>query len=502
MKKLERLKRYRLFWFKPTVFLIILSLWLSAPASLWAKHVGGPVSGDWYNYDSPFIVDSTIIVLADDSLTIHEDVEVLFTKADSMIVYGYLYIDASVNRRVCFRMESGEGLWRGIFFYNASSQNSILKYCDIEESTHSIIISNSSPEIAYNNIYPQYSGIECFYSTSSIHHNNIQICYDEEPSIEVRGISFQHSDVIIYNNTIDVYNGNLDYFANTYGIYGFSSPILLFENRIYTTSYGKAIGVFGWGGMKDSIVYNEVIVSSEKLSVSAGIKLYVKQLSEIINNTIDISGPGQDTGILLDEAGSTIILNNIVNGDGISLGLNAVNASPYIIQYNDFSNHETASIGWILDDTNICDDPLFRGNTNPDSFYYLRPQSPCIDAGHPNPFYNDPDGTRNDMGTHYYELTTVVNNPPTVPAECGLLNCYPNPTNSGAMISFELPQSGLISLSIYDIMGRLVDNIYRGTLPAGANNYRWNGVENASGVYFVRLDGPSIYQVQRIVLMK
>jgi hypothetical protein len=35
--------------------------------------------------------------------------------------------------------------------------------------------------------------------------------------------------------------------------------------------------------------------------------------------------------------------------------------------------------------------------------YNLQWGSPCIDSGDPNPIYNDPDGTRADMGAYYYD---------------------------------------------------------------------------------------------------
>jgi len=34
--------------------------------------------------------------------------------------------------------------------------------------------------------------------------------------------------------------------------------------------------------------------------------------------------------------------------------------------------------------------------------YSLAETSPCIDAGNPDPQFNDPDGTRNDMGALYH----------------------------------------------------------------------------------------------------
>ena len=64
-------------------------------------------------------------------------------------------------------------------------------------------------------------------------------------------------------------------------------------------------------------------------------------------------------------------------------------------------NNGYVNWGW----SNITSYPLFIDTTDND--YHLQEQSPCIDAGHPDPSYNDPDGTRNDMGTFYFNQSIV-----------------------------------------------------------------------------------------------
>lgn len=50
----------------------------------------------------------------------------------------------------------------------------------------------------------------------------------------------------------------------------------------------------------------------------------------------------------------------------------------------------------------MYEDPLFNGRLNKD--FRLTEASPCIDAGHPDSIYNDPDGSCNDMGKLPYSL--------------------------------------------------------------------------------------------------
>ncbi len=40
--------------------------------------------------------------------------------------------------------------------------------------------------------------------------------------------------------------------------------------------------------------------------------------------------------------------------------------------------------------------------------YTLAFDSPCINAGNPDPLYADPDGSRNDMGAFFYDSPTSV----------------------------------------------------------------------------------------------
>jgi hypothetical protein len=109
-----------------------------------------------------------------------------------------------------------------------------------------------------------------------------------------------------------------------------------------------------------------------------------------INNTINSGVRG-----LIVYSSNSLLLNNIVVGCS-SYGLWTDN-EPMTRQYNDFWNNNPNYLGNLPPDpTDISADPLFA-NPSADDFT-LAPGSPCIDAGHPDPQYNDPDGSRNDMG--------------------------------------------------------------------------------------------------------
>ena len=64
---------------------------------------------------------------------------------------------------------------------------------------------------------------------------------------------------------------------------------------------------------------------------------------------------------------------------------------------------------------------------------------------------------------------------------------YPNPFNPTTMISFGLPSNAMVSLKVYDALGREVSTLLSGELPAGTYSEQWSGEGFPSGEYFYRL---------------
>ena len=113
-------------------------------------------------------------------------------------------------------------------------------------------------------------------------------------------------------------------------------------------------------------------------------------------------------------AGSKILIGNIIANNG-TYGVYDHGSTGFSSSYNNFYNNPDGNIGSINTSSNgnISVDPQFVSNTD----FNLLSSSPCIDAGDPSSTYNDPDGTRNDMGYRYFSQGPVVNpaNDLTVP---------------------------------------------------------------------------------------
>ncbi len=97
---------------------------------------------------------------------------------------------------------------------------------------------------------------------------------------------------------------------------------------------------------------------------------------------------------------------------------------------------------------------------------------------------------------------------PLAPAAAPLaLRVAPNPGNPRATIAFALPQAADCRLTIHDLAGRLVAELWHGPLDAGPRTFVWNGENRAgspvaSGVYLARLAGTGVAAAAPITLVR
>jgi parallel beta-helix repeat protein len=148
---------------------------------------------------------------------------------------------------------------------------------------------------------------------------------------------------------------------------------------------GNDQGIATWNNAC-AYIHNNVVINNN----FSGIDLSTN--ATIINNTI----AGNRYGIYDGGGYGPIVMNNIVTGN-TTYGINAVGTPP-VLTYNDVwgngTNYRNCSGGI----GSISENPLYQDTLTGN--YHLQPDSPCIDTGNPLPEYNDPDGSRNDMGAY------------------------------------------------------------------------------------------------------
>lgn len=91
---------------------------------------------------------------------------------------------------------------------------------------------------------------------------------------------------------------------------------------------------------------------------------------------------------------------------------------------------------------------------------------------------------------------------------------YPNPfsfsqsKNANYNISFNLEKSSEVSITVFDVRGRKVDNIYKGFLNGGKHNFTWNlnskyrNNQVASGMYFIKISTDNFSRVTKSLIIK
>jgi len=97
---------------------------------------------------------------------------------------------------------------------------------------------------------------------------------------------------------------------------------------------------------------------------------------------------------------------------------------------------------------------------------------------------------------------TAVENIAGIPTSYSLLQNYPNPFNPSTIISYQLPKSGLVTLKIYDVLGREVSTLVNEQKTAGTYKVEFNGIQLSSGVYFYRLTTADFMQTKKMIFIK
>jgi hypothetical protein len=90
----------------------------------------------------------------------------------------------------------------------------------------------------------------------------------------------------------------------------------------------------------------------------------------------------------------------------------------------------------------------------------------------------------------------------TIPLGYELRQNYPNPFNPSTLISFDLPQPSVVSLKVFDCLGREVSTLIHNQMPVGRHRVRFDGSEFVSGMYFYRIEAEKFNSTKKMLLLK
>jgi hypothetical protein len=89
-----------------------------------------------------------------------------------------------------------------------------------------------------------------------------------------------------------------------------------------------------------------------------------------------------------------------------------------------------------------------------------------------------------------------------VPGTFSLAQNYPNPFNPSTTIGYSMPESGLVKLVVYDVLGRLVATLVDRKQISGDYTVPFLASSLTSGVYFYRLNIGTSTQTKKMMLLK
>ena len=122
----------------------------------------------------------------------------------------------------------------------------------------------------------------------------------------------------------------------------------------------------------------------------------------------------------------------------------------------------------------------------------------------PTAFYFDPD---NDIvlkqGTTVQGNIQAVSGKNQLPFMYALYQNYPNPFNPVTKINYDLPENNVVSIKIFDILGKVVSEpVKNEKKSAGKYSVEFDASNLPSGVYYYEMRAGSYSETKKMVLIK
>lgn len=102
------------------------------------------------------------------------------------------------------------------------------------------------------------------------------------------------------------------------------------------------------------------------------------------------------------------------------------------------------------------------------------------------------------------ELYAVSNSEelPTTPETYKIKQNYPNPFNPTTNITYSLPKSGLVNISVFDMLGKKVATLTNEIQTAGNHTVTFDASSLSSGVYLYRIEADNFIGTNKMTLIK
>lgn len=521
-----------------------------------AGNLSGTIRGRLTTAASPYTVTADITLPAGDTLRIEPGVKLEFAQATSFLVKGELKAIGVDGDSIYFQSAASTpaaGDWNGIFFSDAGT--GLLSRVVVRHAASGISCDSTSPEIRRSLVQDNINGIDCKNGAGpSIHDNTIAGNLNAgiraiNASPEIKNNTLRENSIYGFESAIVLENSNAAVVLNFIIFNGSSGIDLLncqspgiLQNTVVANDMGITLS-----NSQPKIINNIVALNG------AGISAETSTPNVSYNNVWANSGGnfyGMDEGVGI---------NSTVNARGDSVdSMNNMQINPFFYDQNagdfriklgspcidagdplnpagiavlgeapDIGAHENDELTVPVELISFFyEDGALRwrtaSETNNLGFYIQAAES----AAGPFRVLGFVEGHGTSAVPHEYRFTlparlnaacfrlrqvdfdgtaaySDIIHVPAVPQNLSLSQNFPNPfrpgTNSeqaATEILVSVPAGVRAGVTIFDVLGRQVKVLWRGTAGAGSLRLVWDGrndagIRVAPGVYFYILQTPA-----------
>lgn len=115
-----------------------------------------------------------------------------------------------------------------------------------------------------------------------------------------------------------------------------------------------------------------------------------------------------------------------------------------------------------------------------------------------------PSKNNNTGVTYIYSagnLTGIEENS-IAPGNFRLFQNYPNPFNPTTVIQFSIPEAGIYTLKVYNILGQEVATLWNGQMNVGTHKVTFDATQLSSGIYLYQLTGNNVNFTKKMILLR